>query len=85
MADRQKHLETLLAEGLDLCVRARKIDDGLLEKAIRDRFPASAEAYPEHYSRSGTPHLWVQDQYDKDLDDWEKRARDFLMGRRATA
>jgi len=82
MPSREQHLETLLSEGLDLCVRARKIDAGLTEKAIRARFPASAAMYPEHYSRSGTPHLWVQEQYDNDLADWEKRARDFLMGRR---
>lgn len=80
MAEREQQLEILLSEGLDLCVRARKIDAGLTEKAIRDRFPASAALYPEQYSRSGTPHLWVQEQYDADLADWEKRARSFLMG-----
>lgn len=81
MGGREQRLEALLSEGLDLCVRARKIDAGLTEKAIRDRFPESAAMYPEVFSRSGTPHLWVQEQYDSDLADWEKRARDFLMRR----
>ena len=26
-----------------------------------------------------TMHLWVQDQYDKDLADWQARAREHLM------
>lgn len=76
---REARLETLLSEGLDLCVRARKIDQGLVDQSIRDRFPKSAAAFPEQYSRSGTPHLWVQDQYDKDLEAWERRARDYLL------
>lgn len=28
--------------------------------------------------RSGTAALWVQDQYDRDLADWERRAREAL-------
>lgn len=30
-------------------------------------------------TRSGTVMLWVQDQYEKDLADWERRARRHLM------
>ena len=48
----------LLSEALDLCVRAKRIDD------------------PEKLS---TIHLWVEDQYDKDLEDWQTRSRAFLM------
>ncbi len=29
--------------------------------------------------KSMTPHLWVQDQYDKDLASWQDRARAHLM------
>jgi hypothetical protein len=31
-------------------------------------------------TRSATIPLWVQDQYEKDLADWERRARAFLKG-----
>lgn len=79
MADWNADTERLLSEGLDLCVRARKIDAALNEQAVRDRFPESAALYPETYSRSGTPHLWVQEQYDTDLADWERRARSHLL------
>jgi hypothetical protein len=30
-------------------------------------------------TKSGTVHLWVQDQYEKDLADWERRSREFLL------
>lgn len=30
-------------------------------------------------SQSATMHLWVQDQYDHDLHDWEQKARNHLM------
>jgi len=77
--DRAQMLEDLLSEGLDLCVRARKIDQALAEKAVRDRFPSSAALYPEEYSKSGTAYMWVQEQYDTDLAEWEARARRFLL------
>lgn len=32
-------------------------------------------------TRSGTVALWAQEQYDKDLADWECRARKALMNR----
>ena len=62
--------ELLLSEGLDLCVRARELDDNFektLEYQIR-----------EGMTRSLTMPLWVQDQYTKDLADWEKRARQHM-------
>jgi len=47
------------------------------------------DAYVERYnlanphrkmaSKSLTLHLWVMDQYDKDLSDWQARARAHLM------
>lgn len=47
------------------------------------------DAYVERYNlthphqrmatESLTMHLWVQDQYDKDLADWQARARKHLM------
>lgn len=37
--------------------------------------------YPDQqiHPRSATVHLWVQDQYEKDLADWERRARAHLL------
>ena len=56
-------LSNLLSEALDLCIRARKLDD--MPRPGDDPF----------MPRSGTPALWVQEQYDNDLADWENRAR----------
>lgn len=47
----------LLSAGLNLCVRARKLDG----------------------APCGTINLWVQDQYDKDLAEWEESARSALI------
>lgn len=30
-------------------------------------------------TRSATVRIWMEDQYQKDLADWERRARDFLL------
>jgi hypothetical protein len=62
-----EHLRVLLCEGLDLCVRARKLDTQILAGNMADQGWTG--------TRSGTPWLWVQEQYDTDLADWEKRAR----------
>lgn len=49
------------------------------------RFDAYVEMYNLHNpaspiaTRSLTQHLWVQDQYNKDLADWQARARRHLM------
>jgi hypothetical protein len=61
----------LLAEGLDLCVRARKLDE------VSSNFERDRDGM-FNLTRCGTPHLWVLDQYDRDLADWERRARNAL-------
>lgn len=71
---REEQLETLLCEGLDLCVRARKLDEGLLVKSMKDN---CGYREPEG-TRSITPWLWTQEQYDSDLAEWEIRARKAL-------
>lgn len=88
---------TLLSEGLDLCVRARKLDAQDRANAAVSRsicgpeweasgvFALYAEEhnkewpYREIAPRSATIPIWVQDQYEKDLADWENRARHHLM------
>jgi hypothetical protein len=80
----------LLSEGLDLCVRARKMD-------AQDRTNAMVEAFPgidmeragprltatrpdaPYETRSLTIPLWLQDQYERDLAEWEAKARAALM------
>lgn len=78
----------LLSEGLDLCVRARKLDAMVRTIAVQDSTPdleRMAERHNAQYpdqpimSRSGTIPLWVQDQYERDLADWERRSRHHLM------
>lgn len=70
MSDRESELAMLLSEALDLCVRAHNLDEAI-EQTFTER--------PDRVgTRSGTPGLWVMDQYDKDLVDWEKRARKAL-------
>ncbi len=54
-------IKILLAEGLDLCVRARKLEPG--------RAPFFGQKAQSVLQR---------DQYDKDLADWEARARKAL-------
>lgn len=85
----------LLSEALDLCVRARKLDAqdranvavaaSADPDAMRELLPRCAARHNERFpdqpmeSRSGTIPLWVQDQYERDLADWERRARHHLM------
>ncbi|CAH2606252.1 conserved protein of unknown function (plasmid) [Rhodovastum atsumiense] len=66
-------LRELLAEGLNLCVRARRLDE--LTLAAEGR--SLGNQTPDH-ARCLTPHLWVMDQYDRDLADWEARTRKAL-------
>lgn len=68
----------LLHEGLNLCVRARKLDERMLDHYTRETLPESAKEYPETWCKSLTPQLWEQDQYDKDLEAWEEKTRQFL-------
>lgn len=67
-------LALLLAEGLDLCDRARKLDDQI-QRAVR---AGMGEIFPGA-TRCGTPALWVQQAYDSDLAEWEARAKAALM------
>ena len=87
----------LLSEGLDLCIRARKMDSmdrraatlafstdphGWQEGGLFDQYVASHNiARPEApiHPRSATVYVWMQDQYDKDLANWEERARQHLL------
>lgn len=92
MSDARK----LLSEGLDLCVRARKMDaqdrtvaQMAISSAPKEWWDENLECraarhnaiFPDQpmSTRSGTYALWVQDQYEKDLADWERRARAFLL------
>lgn len=81
----------LLSEGLDLCVRARKLDMQERTNTIAemspgidlDRFAARHNAWEDNAcrpvgTRSGTIALWVQDQYERDLAAWEAAARQHL-------
>ncbi len=65
-------IAVLLSEALDLAVRARKLDE---QVAIMNM---AKIGYCGPETNSGTPALWVMDQYDTDLADWEKRARKAL-------
>lgn len=87
----------LLSQGLDLCVRARKMDamdrreSALSISKCREEWEASGrfDEYVERHNidrphapiatRSGTVMLWLQEQYDKDLAEWEEKARQHLM------
>ncbi|XHE14025.1 hypothetical protein PCC82_04565 [Agrobacterium deltaense] len=94
----------LLAEGLDLCVRARQMDAmdrreaALKASKVPEEWLESGkfDEYVERHNidrphapiatRSGTVRLWVEEQYQTDLADWEKKSRHHLMqGCRATA
>lgn len=67
-------LANLLSEGLDLCVRARKLD----EQSERALEAGMGRTFPEG-TRCGTPALWVQELYDNDLAAWESRAQAALF------
>lgn len=53
------------------------IDSGRFDKHVA----AHNEVNPDQpiSTRCATMHIWMQDQYDKDLADWERRARNFLL------
>lgn len=83
-------LAEVLSAGLDLCVRARKMD------AV-DRTNAMVEAFPDvdmeraaprlnacapwapYETRSATIPVWVQEHYERDLAKWEASARKLLL------
>lgn len=87
----------LLSEGLDLCVRARKLDAMELTSATLDlssnpdewinsgRYAEHAKFHNKNHPqtpilemRCATPQLWVTDQYDKDLLEWETKVKHHL-------
>ena len=94
---REEHLEKLLSEGLDLCVRARKMDEMDRREATlavssdpeewvsSGMFDKYVEMNNRHRpdqkiaSKSITVAVWLQEQYDTDLADWERRSRSFLV------
>lgn len=57
----------LLSEGLDLCARARKLDEAITQ--------AIAAGDSGEGTRCLTPAVWVQDAYDNALTDWEARSK----------
>ena len=59
-----RELSVLLSEGVDLCVRARRLDSAIPRPGDNPMMTQSA-----------TPALWVQEQYDHDLTVWEAKAR----------
>ena len=88
---------TLLSAGLDLCVRARKMD---AQERTNSTLDASSDGdawqksgrfatYVERANivnphaplmpRSSTIALWLQDQYDRDLYEWEQKSRHHLQ------
>lgn len=68
-----KRLREALHAGLDLCVRARKLDEQVLAQTCKEL----GSCHPEHVN-CGTVHLWVQEQYEKDLASWEESTRKAL-------
>lgn len=68
--DRADTLAELLSEGLDLCIRARSLDEQI-ERAIQ---AGMGRIFP-HETRCATPAVWVQQQYDEDLAAWEAKAK----------
>lgn len=82
----------LLSAALDLCVRARKLDAHERTNVQAEMFAGSSEMlagraathnlmFPDQpmFTKSATIPLWVQDQYEKDLAEWERKARGHLM------
>jgi hypothetical protein len=68
-----ERLRNSLHEGLNLCVRARKLDESITAQTCREL----GSYHPDHV-KCGTPHLWVLEQYDNDLAVWERDARKTL-------
>lgn len=82
----------LLSEGLDLCVRARRLDmqerTNIVAEMAPDtdleRYAARHNADPDYAhapvtTKSATIALWVMDQYERDLAEWEGRVRKHLL------
>lgn len=69
-----EELAEALSEGLDLCVRARGLDEQV-QRALQ---AGMGRIFPES-TRCATPALWVQEQYDTDLAAWETKARAVMI------
>lgn len=63
-------LARLLSAGLDLCVRARKLDDIAAQAVVANDITGT---------NCATGAVWVLDQYDSDLKTWEAEARASLQ------
>lgn len=63
-------LAQLLSDGLNLAVRARKLDDIAAQAVVVSEMTGT---------HCATAAVWVLDQYDTDLADWEKRSRAALL------
>lgn len=63
--------DLLLSEGLDLCARARKMD--AMDKERAEYYAMNPDA-----TRSMTIPVWAEEQYQRDLADWEARAKSYL-------
>ena len=70
-------LAEMLSEGLDLCVRARKLDAVL--ETLPVGHPKNDRKHQIIQPRSATPAVWALDQYDQDLEAWERRARKLMV------
>jgi hypothetical protein len=68
MSPTADELALRLSEGLDLCVRARKLDEAVM----------LAAAIGDSETKCLTPALWVQDAYDRDLAAWEAASKALL-------
>lgn len=65
-----EELARLLSAGLDLCVRARKLDDIAAQAVVASDITGT---------NCATGAVWVLDQYDADLKTWEAQARAALL------
>lgn len=87
---RELELAQMLSDGLDLCVRARRLDTidrtnvmietlhgGIDMERAAPRLNAITPHTP-YETRSLTIPLWVEDQFQKDLAAWEAGARKLL-------
>lgn len=65
-------LPTLLSEALDLSIRAQEMDETLsnFEKRRDGTYDLT---------NCGTLPLWFMQQYDEELADWQRRAKDALI------
>jgi len=86
----REQLAAMLSEGLDLCVRARKLDAQERTNAMVETFPeidmercgprlTGSQPWAPYETRSLTIPLWVQEQYERDLAAWEAKARALLQ------